>query len=818
MTAITEDYSDSTIKRMSILEHVRKKPGVHFGDDDLSLKSNCHMFKELVDNSFDESLDSDRKYQIKVLLFRSRDYQKYQVAIIDHGRGVPINMMADIYTQAYVSGKYEGKYGGATSGTNGVGAKVSVAVSTEFVSLSKRSDGFGAIRISTCKITSQVKLPPLDQDASTNGTTVFYEPDASILVESNRYLTDPEGLPQTFELLDFLTSFKTNTQVTVYEVPHLLTKKWLDETPFPDQWRYFQETKGKVLWQSAKDANPDDYVRRKLNITQPDKWDWSATYIGTGNDRLNYRISLHLVKDCRKQKGIIATINSVPISDYGSSHVSGVMDTLKSFVLPELTDVSDELKLFFRQQYRLPVYGYINAEWLMADFANQAKTAFHDRIFLEQYSKSLEKYCKTLPPAVWIECAALIMEDLQEQFVQLTNREQKITKNLRNVAYKLNLRDTFVPCDNKTPAIMRELFITEGTSAGGSVNIVRDPAYQAVLNLRGKPLNVLTANAAKIKADKALQDLIQILQVSDTANNLDTCEYGKIILLADADPDGYHIVSLLIGIMMKINPLLITEGRVAIANPPLYLMALRKQNVLIRDAKARLRVRLEIYRKVMVLSVLQRGTQQIHQLTPDEFDGCLQWVTKFGAIVTEVAGLLSIDPDVLEALTYCLPYLHDRPDCDKIRQTLQLERCTYNAETNSLVLVYNQRDINVPLMKLKAEMCRYLLPELVKMQWHRWQLLVTSCYTERHYQDPISIMHLYQLLQGIDAGFQIRRFKGLGECSKDQLRDTCVNPSTRVLSTVYSLGDVDRIYALLGTDTTERKKLIVDDLNGIMAD
>ena len=138
MTAITEDYSDATIERMSILEHVRKKPGVHFGDGDVSFKSNCHMLRGLVDNSFDESLDSDRKYQIKVLLCRSRDYQKYQVAIIDHGRGVPINMMADIYTQAYVSGKYEGKYGGATSGTNGVGAKVSVAVSTEFVSLSKR--------------------------------------------------------------------------------------------------------------------------------------------------------------------------------------------------------------------------------------------------------------------------------------------------------------------------------------------------------------------------------------------------------------------------------------------------------------------------------------------------------------------------------------------------------------------------------------------------------------------------------------------------------------------------------------------------------
>ena len=140
----TPKYNESSIKQMTQLEHMRSKYSMYVGAADLD--ADCQLLKELVDNVADEALDPNKIYEAKSVFFVGKG--RYQVAIVDHGRGIPCNKLKMIYTEAYTSGKYDTQaYGGVSTGTFGIGSKATVALSKRFVAITKRSDGFAGLTV-----------------------------------------------------------------------------------------------------------------------------------------------------------------------------------------------------------------------------------------------------------------------------------------------------------------------------------------------------------------------------------------------------------------------------------------------------------------------------------------------------------------------------------------------------------------------------------------------------------------------------------------------------------------------------------------------
>src|SRR5699024_6131380 len=145
------------------------------------------------------------------------------------------------------------------------------------------------------------------------------------------------------------------------------------------------------------------------------------------------------------------------------------------------------------------------------------------------------------------------------------------------------ISEKFIPCNSKEPE-RSELYIVEGDSAGGSASQGRYSDFQAVLNLRGKPLNVARANIERIAKNEEIRTLLQVIGTgSRQAFDISRLRFHKIIIMTDADVDGMHIQALLLTLFHQELPELIEAGHVYMAVPPLYSVKVNDKSTWLRD-------------------------------------------------------------------------------------------------------------------------------------------------------------------------------------------------------------------------------------------
>lgn len=807
---MTDSYTSSDIREFTFMEHTRRNAGMLMGKTNLNANIQC--VKEYIDNSVDESIDPNRIYHINVILFKGDT--TYQIAVLDHGRGIPCEKLRNVFTIPFSTGKADSAAYKYSIGQFGVGAVSSNAISERFVAITKRLDGFAGLTLNRGNVVKSEVMKPIDSIRETVGTIVVHQPDDTILRYTHTFFPT-EGVQRLFELVDYIGAFKTNTKFHIYQVDKLLPDSWFKK-PYEDMWNYFQKQHGTLIYETPMMISAEDYVRGKFNITEQPLWNLEVKQEVTSPKLLACDISVHLVKNCDRQNGYIATVNDTQIRDKESSHLSVFFEKIRERLTPYLDQDDDEIMTFFERFYNIPFYGYIRAFYKGATYEGQTKHGFKDLDFEKIYGQMLNAYFDTIQDGVWEQMFNIIHDDLVKKFAQFSNKSMNLSSNSKNLAYDMNNEGCYVPARVTDPTIT-ELFITEGNSAGDFVVQERFKHFQAVLKLKGKPINAHTANVEDLRANKVYQDLVKILGVGPRDQDLSRLRFARIGILADADPDGYHINDLVITALLKINPLILASGRVFMANPPLYVMESRDKALFLRDQKALNDARVKIYEKFFNLELYSQMTKNLCQLKGEQYRDFIYLTKRIGGIITRSANKLVIDPMVLEQLVHCVDYLSlYKLDTKMVKNILKLDDCSYHPGAKTLLLSVAGIEISVPMQNLVQEIRSYILPELEMVHWELFDLLVTTKTTTEMERAPMTFMQLYRILQKLDEHYPVHRLKGLGECSGPQLKYTCLDPATRTFTTITSIGDVNRIYDMMGVDTAPRKALVLGDVKSIL--
>lgn len=834
---MSKAYDDSSIRTMTGTQHYRAKASM-YGFQVSNLNGLYLMFKEVIDNSADESAAMDRNtiYPIDVTIFVAKDKSTYQCLVRDRGRGIPVGRIVDCLATANTSGKYDlDSYGAASTGTNGVGSKVVSALSKKFVAFTKRMDGFASLAIEKGEITHTWSTrKPIDKDRSTCGTTVLFQPDPEIMQvigEMFNPKATPNGFEQWLDIMNDYALFHRNSLVRISIVDGLLKPGDLDISDGKSikVWKYLTNLDNFKLepkFESDLKTTPREYIIKKFGLKSP-IWELGVPLVKepdlkNADDRLSYDIDIFLDdKALKGENGIIGAVNATPINDQNSIHFTMLQNVIKMYL--EGYFVDKEKATFFETKYVIPFDGYVSVGWLGAGFDGQDKSKFTDTTFGDFYRSHLRRQLKQLPESVWERLYELIEENFEKAYAKYSSSQYKINKNLKGIGYTLNRTGSYVPCKSSDSSII-ELFITEGDSAAGRVKTVRNENIQAMFKLSGKPINAERADAKKLVKNAIYQDLMELIGVKPTDKNLDNMRFSKIIILTDADADGYHICALLIGIFKSINPLILEDGRIYMANPPLYSFRIQNQKrpLYLRDASALMALKTEIYRRMMDIYI-QFGNAKEKPLTGSEYGALCAVVEHIGDTVTYVADQLNIEPFVLEQLLHCVDYLgEDSVNTEKIQKILKdagVDHVLWDKTVNTITLVTQGLDRVISLSHLQAMLKSQVLPLYEKYNWKKLNLFVSTRHTDLYVHAPCSFMMLYTIFKTItntdnSNHFALTRFKGLGEMSEEDIYGTCVDPITRCVSRIVGIGDVNTIYNMLGVDSEARKQLTNESVHG----
>lgn len=807
-------YTASQIKHMTELEDFRVNSAQYVKGG--GIDTDCQLLLEILLNASDEAIDPNRIYTIKLVLFT--DGKHYQAAVQDHGRGIPIEVLVDVYTKRATSGKYDSAaYNGLSSGCWGVGSKLTNALSDHFISISKRPDGFGGVRFAKGVEESYITRERLDDDETTNGTTVIYQTDPTILKETDFYMTDPRGLETTLKTLEFMGVFKSNLDFQVYRVDKLLPAKWFEKS-FEEQWTYINGIHENLIYQSPQGMSMSDYAKKECRITSPTVWQQKLVKrlnLQDEEDKLGYTIELGIVRNPEKESGLIGIVNGNIISVAKASHIAGLQTAVKEKLMTYIDEDNTELRSFFEHQYFIPFHGYVNVQYKGAKFISQTKSSFENVDFMRIYRARLLEELGTWPAAAFEQLFDLIQADMIKRFAQNNNKTLNTGKSLKNVSLELNRPDSYYACETKDKNLA-VLHIVEGESAGTSVVQLRYPSFQAVYELRGKCLNTFTSRKELWLKDDVYTDLVRLIGVHPNDTNLDNMNFKEIVLMADADPDGLSIIDLLIGMIWNINPKIIEEGRVVVAMPPLYVISSGDKMSFIRDQRAMDDARVVIYENHLDIEVLVNGSDKPCRLEKSTYRDVVYLVKRVCDIIESVSRKLAVEPFIVEQLCHCVPYMSpSHVATESVKQILNLDSCVFNESSKVLTLIQGRREYSVPIDRLVNEINNYIMPQLRAIKWEDFTLLITTKDTDYYKHTPVSFWQLKQRFDIFDKEFEIRRIKGLAECLPDDLRFTCLNPNTRTVVRIRGVGDAEVLYNMLGVDTAARKKLLMTDMSNV---
>ncbi|MBE6800090.1 MAG: DNA topoisomerase [Ruminococcaceae bacterium] len=559
-TQSQKEYGNESIKKLKGADRVRKRPAVIFGSDGLD---GCeHSVFEIISNSIDEAREG---YGKKIVVTRFLDHS---VEVQDFGRGIPVDYNNRekcynwelVFCDLYAGGKYDTNDGGSyeySLGLNGLGL-CATQYSSEYMEAEVHSGGFCyELQFKAGKINGEMKKIPYDKKDT--GTRIKWRPDLKVFTDI--------AIP-----LEYFQEVLKRQSVVNPGIKFIL-KNQLTETKF-ETFEYVYEN-GIV-----------DYVNEFVGndgLTTVQFWQTERK----GRDREDkpeYKVKINIALCFSNKKQMKEYYHNSSFLEHGGAPEkaarSAFVSQIDAYLKQNSKYTKTDPKISFQDIEDCLVL-VISSFSTQTSYENQTKKAITNKFIQE----ALTEFIKHQLEIYFIE-NKLDADKLCEQVlinmrsrVKAESTRLNLKKTLTSSNDMTSRVEKFVDCRSKDKT-EREIFIVEGDSALGACKQARDSAFQAVIPVRGKILNCLKFDYNRIFKSDIIIDLIKVLgcgvEVSSKSNkelslfNLDNLRWSKIIICTDADVDGFHIRTLILTMIYRLMPTLLKEGKVFIAESPLY--------------------------------------------------------------------------------------------------------------------------------------------------------------------------------------------------------------------------------------------------------
>ena len=793
------DYNGNSIDNLSDVEHIRLRTSAYIpdvGDEGLT-----KFITEIIDNSFDECEQIGRG-KISIVLMINRDRSNFTVICKDNGRGIPAEKLIDVFASARTSGKFNTDSYAYSSGTFGIGSTVVLALSKYFRAITLNPDIIADVtiphnHIPTRTIDTQNKIDD-------TGTVVIFSPDDAIFIDIPKFIADYSKLIEYLIHHSLFSKYSIRLFVVNEADCDIKTMKTMPALSFIDKLII-----SNTAVYDSTDLDKQSYIRSYFGIQKT----WNGHYTISGknsSDTLRVQgdifISLNGFSAAPKTK--LAFVNNLLFDDNSSLHTSLMIKFIKHRVSSNITDKS--VRSFFIDHYKLPIFLVLDVKFSAAQFSGFAKSSFKDLSFKHPYQSLLATMINDI---IIRDMYEVLKDHIDVAFNKFSNSDFKPTTS-KNILSRLNRPDKFQNCRTNNPQTA-ELFLVEGDSA--KIKNGRNPNNQALYTLGGKPFNGLTdqqhlpESISAIKKNAVLQDIIRILNITPGSNDLSSLNFYKTFIMADADTHGYHITNIIIGDLYAICPALIESGYLYVITPPLYSISIKGSSpIYVRDS-TELNVRLAYYVYSKCLDITIKSDTYNRLLTLDEFVVFCELVIKIGEMLDRISDEFMIPALVLEQLALISNLINVRvPNIDLIAQMLGCE-VRYVSTGHLLIISIGSDDIIIPLHQISEIIYSRILPMYREFYYGKTQIFATTKNSQYLNNSPTSIVQLYNMFKQMNKLMKIERFKGLGSMPEADSARNCLDPQTRKVYQIKSIGDVKTIFDMLGTDPSERKRLV--DLN-----
>ena len=549
-----QEYGNDSIRQLKGADRVRKRPAVIFGSD--GVEGCAHSIFEIISNSIDEARDGHGN-RINVTLFPD-----HVVEVEDFGRGIPVDYNKAeerwnwdlVFCELYAGGKYaegSGNYD-FSLGLNGLGL-CATQYASEWMTADVYRDGFH-YHLDFKKGENVGGLQKEAYKGRRTGSIIHWNPDDEVFTDIDIPLDYYQDVMKrqavvnagvTFRLKNETAAGKFETEEFVYE------------------------------------HGIEDYIRELAGLdalTEPVYWE--AERRGRDRpDKPEYKVKLSVALCFSNKTALCEYYHNSSFLEHGGSPEKATRSAMVSAIDKYLRDnnkyVKGEAKITFPdvQDCLILVSSSFSTQ---TSYENQTKKAITNKFvsqamtdFLKHY---LEVYFLEKPEEAQKICQQVLVNKQSREHAEKTR--QSIKKTLSTQIDLANRVQKFVDCRTKD-ASRRELYIVEGDSAMGAVKQSRDSEYQAIMPIRGKILNCLKADYARIFKSDVIVDLIKVMgcgvELGGKHNkelatfNIDNLRYNKIVICTDADVDGYQIRTLVLTMLYRLPPTLINEGYVYIA-------------------------------------------------------------------------------------------------------------------------------------------------------------------------------------------------------------------------------------------------------------
>ncbi|EAI4357219.1 DNA topoisomerase (ATP-hydrolyzing) subunit B [Campylobacter upsaliensis] len=753
-----ENYGEGNIKVLKGLEAVRKRPGMYIGDTNIN--GLHHMIYEVVDNSIDEAM-AGHCDTIDIELTTEGS-----CIVSDNGRGIPVGMhptenmptLTVVLTVLHAGGKFDQDTYKVSGGLHGVGVSVVNALSKKLVATVQREGKIYRQEFAKGQIASEFGIIG---ESKKTGTSIEFFPDEEIF-ELTEF--DYEILAKRFRELAYL-----NPKITI---------NFKDNRVGRNESFHFDGG----ISQFVSDLN------KKQALTKP-------IFFSVDEDNVNVEIAL-LYNDTYSEN-LLSFVNNIKTPDGGTHETGfrmGLTRVITNYVEANASAREKDNKIT-GEDVREGLIAIVSVKVPEPQFEGQTKgklgSSYVRPIVNKASFEYLSKYFEENP----IEAKAIMNKAL------MAARGREAAKKARELTRKKEslsvgtLPGKLADCQSKDPS-ESEIYLVEGDSAGGSAKQGRERAFQAILPLRGKILNVEKARLDKILKSEQIQNMITAFGCGIGEDfDLTKLRYHKIIIMTDADVDGSHIQTLLLTFFFRFMNELVANGHIYLAQPPLYRYKKgQKREIYLKDEKALNEFLIEV------------GIEN------SNYEGIgLNDLKDFLKIVAAYRSVLK-DLEKRFNVISVIRYLIENSDLIKNsnEELFKIIKAFLEKQGHNILNSYlNENELRIYVQTESG------LEELIIND----DLFSHPLYTEASYiftkikerelnfeRDILDILD--EVEKNAKKGAYIQRYKGLGEMNPEQLWETTMDPSIRRLLkiTIEDAKRADDTFNLFMGDEVEPRR------------